>query len=366
MAGHRGHRPDASCRSRGCRATSSPSPARRRGRAHEGAAHLPRGHAAPALPGLGYKAMAINEGLGGDLLRGSRTTTSRGSAFCGGGMCNVTLAFLSIPSIMASRKAATSSTLGRRGGRRARDAGEGDQGGGPRPLQGSRRTRWRRRSTSTTRTSSRRSSTRCAARSRRGEAAQDRPRAADRPRRRHREAEGLPRAVRADALRRAASRSRSPRSARPQDPLTATARGGPHRRHVREVVAPPVPAPPRTRPRCVAPAPRPRGPGVVRLLPAGARPGDPGQAVGRRYQEPAQRHAPAPNAGTNVRTYGLWFVDYLPEYYLGLCLLRSRTTPGPSTSSTGPSGRARSRRRRRSTRSCCGCGRRRRARRPRR
>jgi tetratricopeptide (TPR) repeat protein/Cdc6-like AAA superfamily ATPase len=29
-----------------------------------------------------------------------------------------------------------------------------------------------------------------------------------------------------------------------------------------------------------------------------------------------------PTAGTNVRTYGQWFVDYLPEHYLGVCLLR--------------------------------------------
>jgi tetratricopeptide (TPR) repeat protein/Cdc6-like AAA superfamily ATPase len=29
-----------------------------------------------------------------------------------------------------------------------------------------------------------------------------------------------------------------------------------------------------------------------------------------------------PQAGTNVRTYGQWFVDYVPDYYLGLCLLR--------------------------------------------
>jgi tetratricopeptide (TPR) repeat protein/Cdc6-like AAA superfamily ATPase len=29
-----------------------------------------------------------------------------------------------------------------------------------------------------------------------------------------------------------------------------------------------------------------------------------------------------PTAGTNVRTYGMWTEDYLPEHYLGVCLLR--------------------------------------------
>ncbi len=33
-------------------------------------------------------------------------------------------------------------------------------------------------------------------------------------------------------------------------------------------------------------------------------------------------------AGTNVRTYGQWFVDYLPEHYLGVCLLRMEDYDG--------------------------------------
>jgi tetratricopeptide (TPR) repeat protein/Cdc6-like AAA superfamily ATPase len=34
-----------------------------------------------------------------------------------------------------------------------------------------------------------------------------------------------------------------------------------------------------------------------------------------------------PAAGTNVRTYGQWFIDYLPDHYLGLCLLRMDDYP---------------------------------------
>ena len=36
----------------------------------------------------------------------------------------------------------------------------------------------------------------------------------------------------------------------------------------------------------------------------------------------ALRLRPAP--GTNVQTYGLQFVDYLPHYYLGVCLLEQQ------------------------------------------
>jgi len=35
-----------------------------------------------------------------------------------------------------------------------------------------------------------------------------------------------------------------------------------------------------------------------------------------------------PTAGTNVRTYGQWFVEYLPEHYLGVCLLRMEDYAG--------------------------------------
>jgi tetratricopeptide (TPR) repeat protein/Cdc6-like AAA superfamily ATPase len=35
-----------------------------------------------------------------------------------------------------------------------------------------------------------------------------------------------------------------------------------------------------------------------------------------------------PAAGTNVRTYGMEFVEYLPEYYLGVCLLRMEDYAG--------------------------------------
>jgi len=78
-------------------AFSVPPPPRARG-----AAHLPRGEPAPALHLLGYKAMAINEGLAVIFSELEDHNFTGIGVSCGGGMCNATLAFLSIPTIMVS------------------------------------------------------------------------------------------------------------------------------------------------------------------------------------------------------------------------------------------------------------------------
>jgi hypothetical protein len=52
--------------------------------------------------GMGYKAVAINEGLGVIFSELEDNNFTGIGISCGGGMCNVTLAFLSIPSIMFS------------------------------------------------------------------------------------------------------------------------------------------------------------------------------------------------------------------------------------------------------------------------
>ena len=60
---------------------------------------------------LGYKAMAINEGLAVIFSELEQHNFTGIGVSCGGGMCNATLAFLSIPSIMVSLpRRATSST----------------------------------------------------------------------------------------------------------------------------------------------------------------------------------------------------------------------------------------------------------------
>jgi hypothetical protein len=54
------------------------------------------------LQSLGYRAMAINEGLAVVFSELEEQNFSGIGVSCGGGMCNATLAFLSIPSIMVS------------------------------------------------------------------------------------------------------------------------------------------------------------------------------------------------------------------------------------------------------------------------
>ena len=54
------------------------------------------------LQSLGYRAMAINEGLGVIFSELEEQNFTGIGISCGGGMCNATLAFLSIPSIMVS------------------------------------------------------------------------------------------------------------------------------------------------------------------------------------------------------------------------------------------------------------------------
>ena len=167
---------------------------------------------------LGYKAMAINEGLAVIFSELEDHNFTGIGVSCGGGMCNATLAFLSIPTIMFSlaQGRRLHRPLGRRGGGRARHAREGHQGGGPRPLQepegqdgegpphllrGPRGDAGRHPAPVDRP---------------RGEAAPDRAGAAHRARGRDGQAQGVPRAVRADASRAGASRSRWPRCAWPR------------------------------------------------------------------------------------------------------------------------------------------------------
>ena len=121
---------------------------------------------------MGYKAVAINEGLAVIFSELEDENFTGIGISCGGGMCNVTLAYLSIPSIMFSitKGGDFIDQLGGRGGERARHPREGHQGRGARPEPRAPRTSSRRRSTSTTRTWWSRWWRRCAsARSRRAE-----------------------------------------------------------------------------------------------------------------------------------------------------------------------------------------------------
>ena len=219
--------------------------------------------------------------------------------------------------------------LGGRGGRRARDAREGDQGGGPRPLARARRTRWRRRSTSTTRTSSSRSSTRCAGRSPASEKLPKTERA-------------LPIVLAGGTAKPKGFRELFERTLRAR-PLPdrggrgARGHGPAHRDRARRATSPPCSrSSVRFRSRVLLALAR-RGsrgqPGagrarVVRLLPAGPRPRHPRQALGGLRQEPARGAAPAARRpAPTSRPTGCSSCDYLPQ-------LLPRRVPAASSRTT--------------------------------
>ena len=129
--------------------------ARGRPRARKRSSPTTRPRCAGYFEALGYRAVAINEGLAVIFSELEDQNFTGIGISCGGGMCNVTLAFLSIPSIMFSIPKGGDFIDARRGlgGRRARDAREGASRKRASTSPGRPRTSSRRRSTSTTRTS---------------------------------------------------------------------------------------------------------------------------------------------------------------------------------------------------------------------
>ena len=281
--------------------------------------------------------------------RSSKTRTSPASASPAAAGCATppSPTCRSPRSCSPSRRAETSSTVGGSGGGRARDAGEGHEGGGqPRPLAPP-RTSSRRRCTSTTRTSRSRSWTGCGARSP--------PRRSCRGRivRCPSSSPGAPRSregfrdlfERTLALAVAAHRDRrGPHGLRPPDRHRAR---GPDRRDVREVGRWP------RRPRApTGPvAPRPVGPSVSRprRRSSSSPPSPPGpsasgtsttwrpatRSLAGRCPEALKNLQEAvklkPGPALNEQTYGLQFVDYTPYYWMGVCYLkagRRRARPG--------------------------------------
>src|SRR4029453_2818368 len=220
---------------------------------------------------------------------------------------------------------------GRPGGERAVDACEGAEGGGPRPLapvQGQVREGPRdilRRPRGVAGGGAQESPLP------NGEAAEDGAGATHRALRRHREAPGLPRAVREDAAI-ASSARRGLRDPHGEGSPHRHRAGSPDRRHVREVAASRSVHVPRRRR-----APPLGGPFPFSLLSLALPP--PARAA-REWSDyylaardrliPAGRCAEAikeldeairikPSSGLNEQTYGLQFIDYLPYYQRGRC-----------------------------------------------
>ncbi len=93
-----------------------------------GRAHLPRGHAAPVLRAHRLQGRWPSTRAWPSIFSELEDQNFTGIGIsCGGGMCNVTLAYLSIPSIMFSiaKGGDFIDRVGGRGGQRARHAGEG-------------------------------------------------------------------------------------------------------------------------------------------------------------------------------------------------------------------------------------------------
>ena len=162
--------------------------------------------------------MAINEGLAVIFSELEDHNFTGIGVSCGGGMCNATLAFLSIPSIMVSLAKAgdfidrsVGEAVGEHATRVKVIKEEGlDLSKSPKDKMEKALHIYYEDLVETLVDTLRRSIARCR------EAAADRAGPPHRARRRHRQAEGVPRALRADAARRGASRSRWPRCAWPR------------------------------------------------------------------------------------------------------------------------------------------------------